>query len=503
MKKCLLFLLLWGAIVVSQAQSDCAKMLESAQKYYDEGKYEKAVRMIREMIQPNCKGYGDALLKKCNQKLQEAKPPQPLPNPLDAEEEAAYKRCTTEAGCTSYLVYYPNGRYADKVNRKLSELQNNRLKNAEFEVFSRCSTVSACNDYLSSYPNGVYYAEVSARKRRLEEERLNRESEAARTAYMRIRKIEFANYSKENKILEPYGFTMYASEIRYLKPRIIYDGILDEPKDVELFWKIVTPDGSVKSNSGSPYGFTGAKSFKINPGENNICQLSAWGTAEGGSYLAGDYRLEIWYEEVLIYQKDFSIREKENALSKGNWRNAMGKCSDFAAGGYKGLYGSNGQYSRLGMFVWENGDCYAGQWNAGKEEGDGVRMAGQEEISNCPRCKYYVGHYFNGKKSGFGICYDKLGRVIYYGDFADDMPVETYPKTGDHKNRFECFEYQGGNYFIGETRDGKPHGKGFYIWSNGNVWYGEWAYGERNGYGISMPCEGFVYEGKWKGNEEQ
>lgn len=460
MKKISLLLFLLAFAVATQAQTDCTKMLESAQKYYEEGKYEKAVRMIKEVIQPNCKGYGEDLLKKCNRKLQAAKQPrtQNLQDSSDAEEVAAYKRCTTEA---------------------------------------------ACNDYLLSYPSGKYHAAVTAKKKRLTETRLTLETEAAKTAYMRIRKIEFANYDKDNKVIDQYGSTLYEPDIRYLKPRIIYDGMLDETRSVVLYWKIVSPDGTIKSSKSSPSGYTGSKTCHVKPGENNTCQLHAWGTSVGGSYVVGDYRLELWYDGNLIYQASFTVNGKESVLSQGNWRSALEKCNDYATIDYKGQYDKDGRYSGLGMNASENGDYYFGQWRLGNKDGDGIEMAGQDEVSNCPRCKYYVGHYFNGKKSGFGICYDNLGRVIYFGNFADDSPVQSYPMSGNVKYKFECLEYSGGNCYIGETVNGKPHGKGFYIWSNGNVWYGEWTDGERNGYGIYFPCEGFIFTGTWKGNEEQ
>ena len=107
----------------------------------------------------------------------------------------------------------------------------------------------------------------------------------------------------------------------------------------------------------------------------------------------------------------------------------------------------------------------------------------------------------NGKKSGRGSCYDLRGNLVYSGYFSNDMPTGTYPSTEYESYKFSCIDYENGNYYVGETLDGKRHGMGIYLWSNGDAWYGHWSYGERDGEGVFL--KGFPNEvqvGRWKGD---
>ena len=52
--------------------------------------------------------------------------------------------------------------------------------------------------------------------------------------------------------------------------------------------------------------------------------------------------------------------------------------------------------------------------------------------------------------------------------------------------------------YVGQWKNGKPHGQGKYTYENGDVYEGEWNYGVRNGQGKMSYNNGNVYEGEWK-----
>lgn len=525
------------AFTVAQAQTECESMLEAANDYYVKGDFSKAAKMYK-IIQEECgSNYGGAAskLKDCNRKLKEdadfkkcttieacdsylenypkgryvaivkQKRAGLLNAQAKAEEDAMFENCSTEEDCEEYLETYPEGRYVTEVSAMLERLVAER---EEDEAYARCTTESACAEYLEQYPNGRYYSRVIAKKNTLETERLRKEREAAKTAYMKIQKIEFANTDKEGNVLDSYGFTMYSSDIKYLKPRITYDGILDESKYVTLYWKIVNPDGSIETNSNSPSGYTYSNSFWVQPGVGNTYKLTGWGNSNGTCYSAGNHRLELWYEGSRIYQTSFIVKSKENALSRGNWRSALRKCRDYAIWTYdNGSYSGqtyDGNRSGLGMYAWNDGSYYIGRWSSGSRSGMGVYVSSSgHSVSNCPDCSYYVGNWSSSEKSGTGTCYDRFGNLIYYGDFYNNKPSGNYPMTGYDSYKFECIEYSSGAYYVGETYNGKRHGKGVYIWSSGDMWYGEWRDGIRDGYGIYMPYQGSVSTGTWKNDTKQ
>lgn len=72
--------------------------------------------------------------------------------------------------------------------------------------------------------------------------------------------------------------------------------------------------------------------------------------------------------------------------------------------------------------------------------------------------------------------------------------------SGYDAYKFECFSYEGGDKYLGETKDGKRSGYGIYLWENGSIWVGNWSEGERNGYGIYISLEGTITTGTWDGN---
>ena len=47
-------------------------------------------------------------------------------------------------------------------------------------------------------------------------------------------------------------------------------------------------------------------------------------------------------------------------------------------------------------------------------------------------------------------------------------------------------------------KDGKPHGKRIYIFSDGTEYDGEWKDGKKHGQGILIGDDGKMYEGEWK-----
>ena len=82
------------------------------------------------------------------------------------KEEAAYKKCTTIAGCNNYLKNYSQGKYVNEVKAKKAELENE--EKAEDEAFDNCLSIAACKQYLKQYPKGKYAQRIKDRISTLE-----------------------------------------------------------------------------------------------------------------------------------------------------------------------------------------------------------------------------------------------------------------------------------------------------------------------------------------------
>lgn len=200
-------------------------------------------------------------------------------------------------------------------------------------------------------------------------------------------------------------------------------------------------------------------------------------------------------------------QEKINKLKNRHWRELLDSritkvTYKYNSGWYVGKKDING----LGLYCWFSRDTYFGRWENGDREGIGTYMCLAEgyHIKNCENGTVYVGEWKNSKKHGIGSIYDKNGKLIYYGKFFNNKPTGKYPTQGCTRPEytFEVVNYNNGKY-VGEMKNGKPHGKGMFIWAEGSgiVWYGEWADGKRAGYGIYIYNDGSEFsEGIWKNN---
>jgi len=168
---------------------------------------------------------------------------------------------------------------------------------------------------------------------------------------------------------------------------------------------------------------------------------------------------------------------------------------------YKGQKNSDGSRSGLGAYYWNSGTIYFGSFSNNLMDGYGICISlDGSHTNNCPNSRYYVGNWSNGQKSGKGTCYDETGKLIYYGDFSNDKPTDTYPSSGLSSYKFEIIKSNGDDFYLGETKDGSPQGQGIYIWGNGGMWYGEWKDGKRAGYGIYIFLSGSITTGYWTGD---
>ncbi len=73
--------------------------------------------------------------------------------------------------------------------------------------------------------------------------------------------------------------------------------------------------------------------------------------------------------------------------------------------------------------------------------------------------------------------------------------------TGDCNNGKGRFIYSNGDKYIGEFKDGLPHGRGVYHSKNGNIYNGQWSKSKRHGYGTFKWVSGDTYIGEYANNK--
>lgn len=120
-----------------------------------------------------------------------------------------------------------------------------------------------------------------------------------------ITNIEIGNTYPGGTIETNYGSTIYSSNTMYLRPRITYTGI-NTGRSINLKIRWYRPDGTMSSADSSPSGYSQQDSLYVYSGSNTET-LKGWGNKSKGCWGKGTYRIEIWYENVCLKAKTFTI----------------------------------------------------------------------------------------------------------------------------------------------------------------------------------------------------
>lgn len=139
----------------------------------------------------------------------------------------------------------------------------------------------------------------------------------AKTAYMEVTGMVFANIDKKLHIIDDYGSDLYAKDISYLKPKLYYRGLCQNEKDVTLDVKFFK-DGTLMSGSASPVGYTYSTDVTVSSGDGQELELSGWGNPSFTIYDAGYYKVEVWYEGNMLYQKGVHIKSGSSPVMRND-----------------------------------------------------------------------------------------------------------------------------------------------------------------------------------------
>ena len=124
-----------------------------------------------------------------------------------------------------------------------------------------------------------------------------------------------------------------------------------------------------------------------------------------------------------------------------------------------------------------------GQIHLSDQKPDQGKIVRELKTHSFPDGKKYVGEFKNGKPHGQGaMAYPDGGR--YEGEFKDGKAhgkgAATYSTTLK---------------YLGDWQNGKPHGKGEATFANGKKYAGEWRDGKTHGPGEITHPDGSKYEG--------
>lgn len=121
-----------------------------------------------------------------------------------------------------------------------------------------------------------------------------------------INNIELANYTaNQGRVISDYGQRIYSNESRWVWFRINYDGIVSGTKN--LYYKVYDQKGQLETCSSSPSGYSWSSDIYIYGDNNNSVVLFGWGADNASTWSTGTYRIEIWYNDMCLKAKSFTI----------------------------------------------------------------------------------------------------------------------------------------------------------------------------------------------------
>jgi len=109
----------------------------------------------------------------------------------------------------------------------------------------------------------------------------------------------------------------------------------------------------------------------------------------------------------------------------------------------------------------------------------------------------YVGEFKNFKRDGIGTYTNSKGEV-YAGAWKNHDWFERGCLTGDCKDGIGTYASDILGYtYIGQFKNGSPHGEGTSIDRNGTTYKGNWKNGQRDGEGTETNTDGISLTGNW------
>ncbi|KAK8945317.1 hypothetical protein KSP40_PGU010440 [Platanthera guangdongensis] len=137
-----------------------------------------------------------------------------------------------------------------------------------------------------------------------------------------------------------------------------------------------------------------------------------------------------------------------------------------------------GQFHGSGVYYYNMGGMYEGEWSDSKFDGHGVET--WTEGSK------YKRQFKKGLSHGFGV-YQDHASVLYAGEWVNGQ-----------SHGYGMQTYEDGSCYVGQYKCGLKHGSGHFQFRNESAHAGEYFAGKMHGFGVYRFPDGQRYEGAWR-----
>jgi hypothetical protein len=210
---------------------------------------------------------------------------------------------------------------------------------------------------------------------------------------------------------------------------------------------------------------------------------NSWGSVWGDNgFIWVKYEdLQKYVFQVLVIEMPAMVLKNTEGCITGDCNNGYGIYQHSNGEMYEGFF-KNAKYNGNGIYYWADGSTYAGKWLDGTRNGEAViyysdgssgAVAYEADKFQSGFQKYnyesgnsYTGDVKDGELNGYGI-YTFATGDSYQGSFVKN----SYNGLGKYR-------FANGSFYIGYFEDGKRNGKGLYVSNEGKMWGGKWSYDE-------------------------
>lgn len=197
--------------------------------------------------------------------------------------------------------------------------QHSTIQNKEITISSQGKKISAQNSTIKTQEQTVTTLHDKVEEQSQTITTLNDKIEELESNYnslesehssitstypFKITSIEIGNVYYNGEIETNYGNSLYSARTMYLKPKIYYYGYDSGTRQLKV--KLYTPSGQFSQGNNAPPGYSVVESVYIYSGTNTVT-LKGYGDQAKGFWSSGTYRIEIWYGDMCVKSKTFTI----------------------------------------------------------------------------------------------------------------------------------------------------------------------------------------------------
>jgi hypothetical protein len=119
-----------------------------------------------------------------------------------------------------------------------------------------------------------------------------------------ITSVLVGNIDYNSNIISDYGQSIYSSATQYFGFKIYITTYIEG--DYDLYIKLFTPNLSLSTGDSSPSGYSFKRTLSLKKVVSSY-QPSGWGSSSSGTWASGEYRIEFYYKDKLVFTKKFYV----------------------------------------------------------------------------------------------------------------------------------------------------------------------------------------------------